>query len=79
MNEAATAEINATGKVVYGYNLRVSAQGTYVIEYTFPKVQVTSANKPASTFEFSAETGTSVVRLPINVIAGGGGGGGKRQ
>lgn len=76
VNEAATAEINATGRVVYGYNLRVADLGKYVIEYTFPDVTVTSVNKPASTYEVT-EAG-SIVRLPITVISGGGGGGGRR-
>ncbi|HYN56410.1 MAG TPA: hypothetical protein VES03_04340 [Motilibacterales bacterium] len=76
VNEAATAEINSTGRVVYGYNLRVTSLGKYMIEYTFPKVEVESVNKPASTFDFDTETGTTVVRLPIEVIGGGGGGGG---
>jgi hypothetical protein len=65
----ATAEINATGNVVYGYNLRVTAAGDYEITYVTPSVKITSANKAASTF-----TDTTVT-LVIKVIAGGGGGG----
>ena len=33
-----TPEINATGKVVYGYNLRVPAAGDYVITFKMPNV-----------------------------------------
>lgn len=64
-------EINATGKIVYGYNLRVSAAGKYQIRF---------ASTPAVTF-----TGTDVPNdnndsnnayLDIDVIPGGGGGGG---
>ncbi len=65
----AAAEINATGRVVYGYNLRVTAAGRYVIEYTFPNVTVTGA-----------DAGTvvgSTVSLTITVTGGGGGGGRK--
>jgi hypothetical protein len=66
-------EINATGKIVYGYNLRVSAAGDYRIRF---------ASTPAVTF-----TGTDIgvfddnnAYLDIVVTAkntGGGGGGGK--
>lgn len=34
----ASAEINATGRIVYGYNLNVTQSGTYVIEFTAPHV-----------------------------------------
>jgi hypothetical protein len=40
----ASAEINATGNVVYGYNLRVTAAGQYVITYTVPSALVSSAD-----------------------------------
>lgn len=66
VNEAATAEINATGRVVYGYNLRVTAPGSYVIEFTAPNVTITGA-----------DAGTVVgntVSLTIQVTGGGGGG-----
>lgn len=66
---AATAEINSTGKVVYGYNLRVTAPGTYVIEYTFPAVTINSVPKG------DISTDRHTVSLKIVVIAGGGGGG----
>jgi hypothetical protein len=37
-----TAEINATGKIVYGYNLRVNAAGNYRIQFTTsPNVTLT--------------------------------------
>jgi hypothetical protein len=62
-------EINAGGRVVYGYNLRVTAAGQYLITFTMPSV----------TFD-GCDAGTcegSTASLPITVIAGGGGGGGK--
>lgn len=62
-NTAASAEINATGAVVYGYNLRVTAAGTYLIVFTFP-----------DTITFP--DGTHSASISINVTAGGGGGGG---
>ena len=71
VNGPAGAEINATGRVVYGYNLRVTAAGQYVIEYTFPNVSITSANRG----DVSADSHT--VTFTITVNAGGGGGGGK--
>ena len=46
VDEAATAEINATGKVgVYGYNLRVPSAGTYEITYTVPNVNITAPTR----------------------------------
>ena len=59
----ATAEINATGNVVYGYNLRVSTPGTYAITFAFP-----------SSVTFAA-TNSSTASIDINVTSGGGGGG----
>lgn len=63
----AGAEINATGRVVYGYNLRVSSAGDYVIRYTFPGVTISGSD--AGTYE------GGTVTLPITVSPGGGGGG----
>jgi hypothetical protein len=65
-----TAEINATGSVVYGYNLRVSAVGQYEITFTTPSVTVTGVGAPGT---YTADT----VSIVINVGAGGGGGGGR--
>ena len=69
LENPAGAEINATGKVVYGYNLRVTAAGAYLITFTVPNVN----------FSGGCVKGTCVgntATLPITVIAGGGGGGG---
>ncbi|HYO20747.1 MAG TPA: hypothetical protein VES02_18990 [Dermatophilaceae bacterium] len=71
VNTSATAEINSTGKVVFGYNLKVTAPGTYVIEYTFPAVTITTVPKGTITNE------GHTVSLPIVVTSGGGGGGRK--
>jgi hypothetical protein len=65
-----TAEINATGKVVYGYNLRVSAAGTYRIRFYAPSVTFTGVD--AGTFD------ANNAYLDIVVGGGGGGGGGKK-
>jgi hypothetical protein len=65
-----TAEINATGKVVYGYNLRVTAAGPYRIQFTssdaveFQGVDAGGQLSPHDAY------------IDINVTAGGGGGGG---
>jgi hypothetical protein len=69
LENPAGAEINATGKVVYGYNLRVTAAGPYLIKFTVPGVD----------FSGGCVKGTCVGNtavLPSTVIAGGGGGGG---
>jgi hypothetical protein len=65
----ASAEINATGKVVYGYNLRVTSTGAYEITFTFPNVDIQSAD--------AGECAGTTCTLFINVGTGGGGGGGK--
>jgi len=70
VDEAATAEINATGKVVYGYNLRVPETGVWVIEFYMPNVVFDGCDAGTC----SDQTAT----LPITVIGGGGGGGGKK-
>lgn len=67
-----TAEINATGKVVYGYNLRVSAAGQYEITFVIPSVDITGVD--AGTYA-SDPFGPDTVTLVITVISGGGGGG----
>ena len=69
-----TAEINATGKVVYGYNLRVSAAGQYEITFVIPSVDITGVDAGSYVSNVDAP---DTVTLVINVVAGGGGGGGK--
>ncbi len=66
----ATAEVNSTGRVVYGYNLRVESAGTYVIEFTAPTVTISSA----APGRVSGHTAS----LEISVGTGGGGGQGHR-
>ena len=62
-------EINATGKIVYGYNLRVTAAGNYRIRFnSTPAVTFTGVD--AGTFD------ANNAYLDIVVGAGGGGGGG---
>jgi hypothetical protein len=63
----ASAEINATGNVVYGYNLKVSTAGQYVISYNVPTAIVTGVD--AGTYTDHS------VSLIITVTGGGGGGG----
>jgi len=68
-NGTASGEINATGKIVYGYNLRVQAAGDYRITYTFNNVN----------FAGACNAGTcdgKEAYLDIVVVGGGGGGGG---
>jgi hypothetical protein len=68
-----TAEINATGKVVYGYNLRVYAVGEYDITFVIPSVDITGVDVGDYTTD---PLGPDTVTLTINVTTGGGGGGG---
>lgn len=64
------AEINAGGRVVYGYNLRVTEQGKYEITFTMPNVTFNDCDAGTCT------GGTAT--LEITVGAGGGKkGGGK--
>jgi len=70
-NGPASAEINSTGRVVYGYNLRVPTAGDYTITYTFPGVTITSTDIG------SADGGS--VSLTVTVTPGGGKGGGKNH
>ncbi len=67
-----TAEINATGKVVYGYNLRVSQAGQYEIKFVIPNVDITGVDVGEYSHSYD---GPDTVWLNINVTAGGGGGG----
>jgi hypothetical protein len=66
-----TAEINATGKVVYGYNLRVSEAGNYRIQFTTtPAVTLTGVDA-------GGLIDANNVYIDIVVVPGGGQGGGK--
>lgn len=67
--QAIAPEINATGKIVYGYNLRVAAAGTYLIRFYAPSL--TFKGVDAGTFD------SNNAYLEITVGGGGGGGGGK--
>ena len=62
----ASAEINATGNVVYGYNLRVTAAGQYEITYTTTLATITGTDAG----DFTPNSVTLVI-----TVAGGGGGG----
>ena len=63
-----SAEINATGRVVYGYNLRVALPGTYTITFMAPGITLSNPDDP--------EVDEHTISLDIDVTAGGGGGGG---
>jgi hypothetical protein len=69
----ATAEINSTGRIVYGYNLRVPAAGDYTITFTFPNVTIESTDLGA--IGPTADT----VSFTVTVTPGGGKGGGKNH
>jgi hypothetical protein len=68
-----TVEINATGKVVYGYNLRVATAGNYRIQFTStPAVTFTGQDAPNG-----GQIDANNVYIDIDVVPGGGQGGGK--
>jgi len=66
-----TAEINAKGAVVYGYNLRVGTPGEYEITFLIPSVTITGVDVGNFT---SLENLPDIVSLVITVTGGGGGG-----
>jgi len=79
------SEINATGKAVYGYGLRLPAVGAYTLQFKFPNVTITSVNYGSVNYndvtlqcedEFGGAS-VCITSLDINVVTGGGGGGGK--
>ncbi|MGR9088074.1 MAG: hypothetical protein ACU841_13495 [Gammaproteobacteria bacterium] len=63
--QAIKPEINATGKIVYGYNLRVNAAGTYQIRFNAPSVTFTGVD--AGTYDDN--------NAYLDIVVGGGGGG----
>ncbi len=69
---AFTAELNATGRVVYGYNWRPAVAGTYTLTATVPTVEVTGTDLGT----FAAHTATIAVVVADSSGGGGGGGGG---
>ena len=56
----AKGEINATGKVLYGYQLKVTTRGQYEITYTLPNVTIIGAD--AGTY------GVHTVSLIITIV-----------
>ena len=72
-NGAATAEINSTGRIVYGYNLRVTTAGTYVIEFTAPNVSINSTDGG------TISGNTVTLEIVVNSSAAGGGGKGHNR
>lgn len=70
-----TAEINATGKVVYGYNLRLESAGSYRIQFTSGEnVQFTGQDAPAGQGGMYEDDSHNVY-IDIEVVPGAGGGG----
>ena len=71
VDEPAGGEINATGKIVYGYNLRVTENGVYRITYKTPNVTMTCIDASAD-----CSMGNATF-LEIAVPSDGGGGEGE--
>jgi len=81
VDEPATAEINSTGRVVYGYNLRVAKAGTYVIEFTSLSttfVAVDNGDIVDENGEIVDEGPTAKLEITVQLNKGSGGGGGRR-
>jgi hypothetical protein len=72
--EAIGSEINATGKAVYGYGLRLGETGAYTLQFKFPNVTITGVNY--GSFACEGDPAVCITSLDINVVTGGGGGGG---
>ena len=45
-DQPAGGEINATGKIIYGYGLRVTEPGTYRLTYSFGNVVINGCEEP---------------------------------
>lgn len=68
-NDVATAEINSTGRVVYGYNWQLPVAGEYLITFTAPNVNFVGT-------DVGSLVDGDTVTLLVNVAATPGGGGG---
>ncbi|MEZ5260741.1 MAG: hypothetical protein R2755_02960 [Acidimicrobiales bacterium] len=68
-----SAEINSTGRVVYGFNWQKPAAGAYTITFSAPNVAVTGVD--AGTI-VDTHTITLDVNVALSAGRGGGGGGG---
>ncbi|MEZ5234537.1 MAG: hypothetical protein R2749_17790 [Acidimicrobiales bacterium] len=68
-----SAEINSTGRVVYGFNWQKPAAGAYTITFSAPNVAVTGVD--AGTI-VDTHTNTLDVNVALSAGRGGGGGGG---
>jgi hypothetical protein len=74
--QAIGPEINASGKVVYGYNLRVTAAGEYRIQFYAPNVTITGTDAP--TDQGFNDENNAYLDIVVSSKAGGGKkGGGK--
>jgi hypothetical protein len=62
-------EINATGKIVYGYQLIAPMPGPYVITFTMPNLTIAGCD--------TGDCGGTTASLMITVGGSGGGGGGR--
>jgi hypothetical protein len=67
----ASSEVNATGRIIYGYNLRVTTAGTYRIQFMFPNVNIVDKDGGV------ISNGGTTVTLDIVVKASKGKGGGR--
>lgn len=69
-----TAELNSTGRVVYGYNWQNPAAGDYTISVTMPQVMLTGSDS-GGTVSSDGHTVTLLVKVAASAGGGGGGGG----
>lgn len=75
-NDVATAEINSTGRVVYGYNWQQPEPGVYTITFTAPNVTFVGTDVGSLV---DGDTVTLVVNVAATAGGGGGGGQGGRR
>ncbi|MGD8199650.1 hypothetical protein ACQE98_03190 [Ornithinimicrobium sp. W1679] len=75
VNGPATAEINSTGRVVYGYNWQKPLPGTYTVTFTAPNVDLIGADAGQV---LDVDTVTLQVSVAVKAGGGKGGGGGGR-
>ncbi|MFN2320290.1 MAG: hypothetical protein ABR500_11510 [Dermatophilaceae bacterium] len=74
IDAAATAEINSTGRVVYGWNWQLPEAGEYLITFTAPNVTFVGSDVGSVV---DGDTVTLLVNVAATAGGGGGGGGGQ--
>jgi hypothetical protein len=61
-----TAELNSTGRIVYGYNWRPTDAGDFILKFTAPSVKILNG----------VDDHTATIAVTVSTFTGSGGGGG---